>query len=323
MGSTKARGTRASFRLALAALLVVLAGCGGGGGKPAAVTTTTTSPVAASSSAAPAGGPVTYTVEPYDYDGAGMTMTVTQDQFGGRMCPCAKIPYPADGVHNQQGADAISAWAPHMRAGDTLMGFSLGVQVISLYLSEMHLPGYNALPAGVHVLLAGDTWNRNNVLLNTAPDAAHQGATGQGIPTDIANDVTMVVNEYDGWSDGPDKTGDPTYAAALANATDGMNRLHYYANADPNNPANVVQQYGNIRTVLVPTQHLPQNDVLRYGWNDAQVDAIDAQQRPQIDPAYTRTPSTAEQRAAAGAEQVPQPNPAWPQNPEPVVNLGG
>jgi hypothetical protein len=40
--------------------------------------------------------PVTYTVEPFDMDGVyGITMAVTQLQFGGRYCPCVKVPYPA------------------------------------------------------------------------------------------------------------------------------------------------------------------------------------------------------------------------------------
>lgn len=298
--------------LIAATALLTLAGCASSGPKPAAPTPTTSTDTASTTVTIPVvdpNAPITYTVEPFDYDGTlGLTMTVTQDQFGGRMCPCMKIPYPADGMpaNNQKGADAIHAAAALMKPGDTLMGFSLGVQVISLALAQ------HPLPAGVHVLLAGDTLARNAQLV----------AQGQGIPWDIANDVTMVANEYDGWSDGPDKTGDPNYAAALANATDGLSRLHYYANADPDNPANSVVQQGNIRAVLIPTQHLPQNDVLRLGFNDAAVDKIDDRQRPTINTAYSRPPSTAEQRAAATAEQVPQPNPAWAQNPEPVAAIG-
>jgi hypothetical protein len=157
-----------------------------------------------------ADGPITYTVEPFDFDGAGLTMTVTQDQFGGRYCPCVKIPYPADGLHDQQGADNI-AKIP-FQAGDTLMGFSLGVQVISLFLSQ------HTLPAGVKVLLAGDTLARNEVLVGQ----------GQGIPVDIANPVTMVANEYDGWSDSPTKTDSADYVMALSNAAAGTQRLHYF-----------------------------------------------------------------------------------------------
>lgn len=250
-----------------------------------------------------ADAPMTYTVEPFDFDGVmGISMSVTQDQFGGRYCPCTKIPYPADGLHNQQGADAINAVSAQFKPGDTLMGFSLGVQVISLFLSQ------HCLPPGVKVLLAGDTFNRNQQLVNQ----------GQGIPWDIANQVTMVANEYDGWSDGPDLTASPNYTLADQNAIAGTQRLHYYANADPEDPANVVTTRGNITAVLIPTQTLPQNDWLR-GWADAQADALDAQQRPLIDSAYDRPGSSPPQRAAAAAQQVPQPNPLWPNHPEPAA----
>lgn len=269
--------------IALAATLLVLAGCSYPAPKPA------TSP-ATTSPAVPTSGPITYTVEPFDYDGTlGITMTVTQDQFGGKKCPCVKIPYPADGLHNQQGADAINAASAKFQPGDTLMGFSLGTQVASLFLSQ------HTLPTGVKVLLAGDTIAQNARFLSS----------GAGIPLDIPNQVTMVANEYDGWSDSPDLTGDPNYALAEANAVVGASRLHYYANADVNNPANIVVQQGNITAILIPTQGLP----------------LDASQRPKINTAYSRPSSTADQQAAAGAEQVPQPNPAWAQNPEPVLQL--
>lgn len=232
--------------------------------------------------------PITYTVEPFDMDGTmGITMTVTQDQFGGRMCPCVKIPYPADGVHNQQGVDAINAAAPHFKPGDTLMGFSLGAQVVALYLSQ------HTLPPGVNVLLAGWTFAHNTAMV----------AAGQGIPVDIPNQVTLVVNEFDGWSDSPDLTSNPNYVIAEANAILGAIRLHYYANADLNNPANIKIAQGNITAITIPTQGLP----------------LDPSQRLKINTAYSRPVSTPAQQAAAGAEQVPYPNPAWPNKPEPAA----
>ena len=73
----------------------------------------------------------TYTLEPFDYDDVGRTtMNITQQQLGGTLCPCVKIPYPADGFHNAQGVAAI-AKTP-LQSGDTVMGFSLGSQVIAL-----------------------------------------------------------------------------------------------------------------------------------------------------------------------------------------------
>jgi hypothetical protein len=146
--------------------------------------------------------PITYTLEPWDLDGVmGISMAVTQLQLGGSLCPCVKVPYPADGLHNQQGADAL-ATTP-LKAGDTVMGFSLGVQVVSLYLSQ-HTP-----PPGVRFVLLGDTFERNDKLL----------AIGQGVPLDIANEVLFVVHQYDGWSDAPTDTSSPGYQLALQNAS--------------------------------------------------------------------------------------------------------
>lgn len=250
--------------------------------------------------------PMTYTVEPFDFDGAGMTMTVTQLQFNGKMCPCTKIAYPADGLHNQQGADAIwkAVQQGIIKPGDTLMGFSLGVQVISLFLSQ------HSLPAGVHVVLAGDTEARNTALVN-----AHQG-----IPVDIANDVLAVVNEYDGWSDAPVNTTAPGYSLAWITAGMGTQLLHYYRNADPSDPANVRYTKGNITYVLIPTVHLPQYAYLRavgLAPTQAQEDA----QRVQINTAYNRPGSGIPQRAAAASQQVPFPPPAWVNGPEPAAAI--
>lgn len=253
-----------------------------------------------------AAGPMTYTVEPFDFDGSmGITMTVTQLQFGGRYCPCTKIPYVADGMHNQQGVDNIGKVAATMAPGDTLMGFSLGVQVISQYLS------HHTLPTGVHVVLAGDTEARNASFI----------ASGVGIPVDIANDVTAVANELDGWSDEPTITSAPGYGLAWLTAGFGTQTLHYYANANPADPANVVYQKGNIKYVLIPTLHLPQNGYLRLvGLGPSQ--AAEDAQHAQINTAYARRGSTPAQRAAAAAQQVPFPPPAWVNKPEPAAAIG-
>jgi hypothetical protein len=231
-----------------------------------------------------------------------------------------KIPYPADGFHNQQGADAINKVSSQFKPGDTLMGFSLGVQVISLFLAQHTASdGTTTLPPGVRILLAGDTFNRNQVLINTV-DSTHPGK-GEGIPWNILTPVTMVVNEFDGWSDAPDLTNSPNYNTANQNAVAGTQHLHYYANADLNNPANVVTVRGNITAILVPTQHLPLNMWMRGMGMDNQVDTLDAQQHPLISTAYSRPGSSVAQQAAAAAEQVPQPNPAWAQNPEPAASV--
>jgi PE-PPE domain len=258
-------------------------------------------------------GPMTWTVEPWDF---GLNTTVTQLQFGGTQCPCTKIPYKATVLpwDTDQGADNINTLVTNgtIKSGDTIMGFSLGSQVISLYLAE-HTP-----PPGIKFLLAGDTFWRNQQFLNGGVDKLV--GTG-GIPWNIANQVTLVANEFDGWSDQPDLTKASGYSMAVTNANDGKNYEHYYANAQLNNPNNVVTHRGNITAILIPTQKLPINNAMRLSGNASGADAADAKDRPEIEAAYSGPRPSAEQLAGAAGEQVPIPNPPWAQTPEPVANL--
>jgi hypothetical protein len=261
--------------------------------------------VAAITPAAHADGPITYTVEPFDGDGVlGMVHTVTQAQLGGSLCPCVKIPYPADAMHNQQGADAI-ANTP-LKAGDTVMGFSLGSQVISLYLSQ-HTP-----PPGVRFVLLGDTFERNDRFL----------ASGQGVPLDIANEVLFVANQYDGWSDMPTDVSAPGYQLALQNANAGKQSVHNYVNARLDDPANVRTTRGNITAILIPTQKLPLNRRMREQGRNAEADQLDGEQRPLIDGAYGRPGPNLQQLLASIAQQVGIPKPLPPETPEPLAGSG-
>lgn len=230
---------------------------------------------------------ITYTVEPFDYDQVrGISMSVTPKQLGGLLCPCVKIPYPADGFHDQDGANAIAATP--LRAGDTVMGFSLGSQVISLYL------GQNTPPPGVRFILLGDTFARNNQLVFWR----------QGVPPNIANPVILVARQYDGWSDFPTNYSSPNFNLAWQNAQAGGAYIHDYVNARLDDPCNVLTTQGNITAILIPTQHLPLNQWRRLWGQNAQADQLDAQQRPLIDTAYGGPFPTPAQLAASTAEQV-------------------
>jgi PE-PPE domain len=237
----------------------------------------------------------TFTVEPFDYDGVIWSINITQEAFGGSQCPCQKVAYPADDMpwNNQKGADQIWALVQKgtIKSGSTLMGFSLGVQVISLFMSQ------HPLPAGVKVLLAGDTFNRNQQLV----------AAGAGIPWATPNQVTMVANEYDGWSDFPDITAAPGYDLAVENAIMGTQKVHNYVNAQLDNPANLVTVKGNITAILIPNQNLPLGDETK---------------RAEIDAAYTRPAPviTSSRAVSAQVEQVPANVPLIPpQTPEPIA----
>jgi hypothetical protein len=232
-------------------------------------------------------GGTTYTLEPFDYDDVGsITMNITQQQLGGTLCPCVKIPYPADGLHNAQGVAAI-AKTP-LQAGDTVMGFSLGAQVVALYLAQ------NTPPPGVRFVLLGDTLYHNSQIV----------ALGQGVPPNIANQVILMARQYDGWSDYPQLTTSPGFALSWENSQMGAALIHNYVNARLNNSANVQTTQGNITALLVPTQNLPLNDEQRLLGISVTANALDAKERPTIDSAYSRPGPTAAQLAASTSEQA-------------------
>ena len=273
---------------------------------------------------APAAGAMTYTLEPSDFDGVlGIVMNVTQQQLGGTLCPCTKIPYPADIVSNAQGVAALAS-AP-LKAGDIVLGFSLGSVVTSAYLNS-HTP-----PPGVKFILLGDTSNPNGLLAATgllplfgggippSPPAPRPGSHPAPDP------VTIISRQYDGFADFPTNIFAPGYLLAVLNAIDGASTIHndYTEASLLNNPANVTWTQGNITYELVPTQNLPINQ----GWRNIGLgflaDALDAMQRPMIDVAYTNRPNpTAAQLAASTSEQAKIPSPVQiPGPPEPVVTL--
>ncbi len=108
-------------------------------------------------------------------------------------------------------------------------------------------------------------------------------------------DTTIVIGEYDGWADPPDR---PWNLASSANALAGIVYVHGPpiftadpAGVPPENttfvPAN--EQHGSITTHFVPTENLPLTQVFRdVGLPDALVDKADQVLRPVVDAGYVR-----------------------------------
>jgi hypothetical protein len=238
---------------------------------------------------APQATATTYTLEPLDYDGVlGVTMNLTQEQLGGTLCPCVKIAYPADSFHNQRGVDQIVATP--LQAGDTILAFSNGTSVATLYLEQ------NTPPLGVKfILLGSDVAGPNGRLIV-------QGITAWGgpVPADVSVPVNIVTKEYEGWGDFPDVKSAPGYRLAVRNVNVGVKQLHDYRDVDLNDPANIVTVNGNITTTLIPTPTLPINNWLRRIGMSERADQRDARMRPIIDAAYTRE----------GSQTSSQPQPA-------------
>jgi len=107
-------------------------------------------------------------------------------------------------------------------------------------------------------------------------------------------DTTIVIGEYDGWSDPPDR---PWNLVSLANAVLGMGYVHgpTIAAADPidvppeNTTVETNSQNATVTTHLVPTKNLPLTQTFRdVGIPDRLVDKADQVLRPIVDAGYVR-----------------------------------
>lgn len=230
--------------------------------------------------------PMTWTLEPFCFDGAFgfYWSSFTQKQLGGTLAPFTKVRYPASALPRdcQAGADETKRLANNgnIKDGDTVLGFSLGSQVVALYLSQ------NTPPKGVRFVLCGWTFWRNQECLDKGN--ARLFGTG-GVPWNTANEVIFVARQGDGFSDQPDIKGANGFSLAQKMAAAGQNVLHHYETARLDHPANVVTARGNITAVLVPTCTLP---------------AVKESDRRTIDGAFSRPSPTTAQLAQAVDVQV-------------------
>ncbi len=106
--------------------------------------------------------------------------------------------------------------------------------------------------------------------------------------------TTIVIGEYDGWADPPDR---PWNLVSLANAVAGMAFVHGppISAADPvdvppeNTTVETNSQHGTVTTHFVPTKNLPLTQTFRYlGVPDKVVDKVDEVLRPIVDSGYRR-----------------------------------
>lgn len=111
---------------------------------------------------------------------------------------------------------------------------------------------------------------------------------------DTPYDTTVVIGEYDGWADPPDR---PWNLIASANAVMGVFHVHgppaFVVDPATVPPENVTvatnSAGGTVTTYLAPTEELPLTQPLRsIGMPDSWVDQVDEVLRPMIDSAYLR-----------------------------------
>ena len=107
-------------------------------------------------------------------------------------------------------------------------------------------------------------------------------------------DTTIVIGEYDGWADPPDR---PWNLVSSANALAGIVYVHgppsFTADVTDLQPVSEVErkdeQHGSVTTYLVPTENLPLTQPFRdVGVPDALVDKADEVLRPVVDAGYVR-----------------------------------
>ena len=110
-------------------------------------------------------------------------------------------------------------------------------------------------------------------------------------PSDYA--MTIVIGEYDGWSDPPDR---PWNLISSANALAGIAYVHgppsFTADVGGLAPQSEIpgdDEHGSVTTYLVPSKSLPLTQVFRdVGVPDALVDKADQALRPVVDAGYLR-----------------------------------
>jgi pimeloyl-ACP methyl ester carboxylesterase len=106
-------------------------------------------------------------------------------------------------------------------------------------------------------------------------------------------DTTIVIGEYDGWSDPPDR---PWNFVSAANALAGIAYVHgppsFTADVSGLTPESEIDgdaEHGSVTTYLLPTKNLPLTQVFRdVGVPDALVDKADEVLRPVVDAGYVR-----------------------------------
>lgn len=191
--------------------------------------------------------------------------------------------------------DGVAAAADELRQTDgkvVVVGESMGSMVAWRLAAE--LAGSPDAPSRDDV----------SVVLIAPPDAGISEYFKEGTYIPILNyrisriaaspyDTTVVIGEYDGWSDPPDR---PWNLVSSANAVMGIAYVHGppsftadVADLPPVSSIPRTDERGSVTTYLVPTGNLPLTQVFRdVGVPDALVDKADDVLRPVVDAGYVR-----------------------------------
>jgi len=237
-----------------------------------------------------------------------------------------RIPYPnfPSDAHLDTGVANLDQYL-HDFMGNTannghravVVGHSFGAEVQDAWLREKG-PTSDIDPNRVEFILTGDPEAKYNGCMNIPATVTesppcefrYDGGGTKGFPDGTRYSVTVVARQYDFWADAPDKTSSANYQLALENRKDANSvggqgelssvhtnyavvyramKLNAASRVEFTMPNTVkTEATGDIKYVVGPaTYYLPS---VTKQWKSAeQKAALDTEQRPKVEDAYTRT----------------------------------
>lgn len=193
--------------------------------------------------------------------------------------------------HVDQGATNLEAAFRAHPGPSILVGQSEGA--VSIDIEQARLENDPTAPAAdqlVFSVFSDPMRGIMNTLFKDGTKIPLIGLVAQ-TPVESRYDTVVVTNEYDLWSDFPNR---PWNVLALINALSGATLTHARASDAPSDvPAGNITVTtnslgGKTTSYLVPAQQLPLTAPLRLVLPGKLVDAIDKAVKPAIDSAYTR-----------------------------------
>lgn len=232
-----------------------------------------------------------------------------QDQLQGKICNdnpalsptrCTPIPYenfsPLIFQDIEDGVAHLDAFLAAQTQPVEIFAYSLGAIVAYTWI-ERHMNDPNApAPGDIDFIVIGNpasTIGGVDTVLNI-------GAPSPDI-TGTQWDVIQIRRQYELFTDFPNNPASPYYFFAVINAVSGQ-YLHDYSHVDPNDPAFVVYQSGNITDKLLPTDLLPMYEWLR--WTGPLAMWLDDVTRPNIEDAYIRPVEVPDPSTVTGLTMV-------------------
>jgi PE-PPE domain len=225
--------------------------------------------------------------------------------YPGQIWPVTGNPAPTAGQSVWLGATALEVAIRLIPGPKTVGGLSLGASVVNEVMRRLDEDPNAPSKDELTFLIYGDD-TRGNGILAQFFNGMYVPILDMFIqpPPETQYDVTVIIPEYDGYSDFPDR---PSNLYAVANAIAGMFSVHVtgaFADLAAVPASNITtttnSKNGVTTTYLVPTNYLPLLLPLRIiGVPESIVSAMEEELKPIVDSGYSRNDS-AEQAVGSG-----------------------